>query len=288
MKKLFVFALTLISLFTMSCDKAETPTPETTPDSSEITFLGRLQSIDSKGATFTQEGQVKFKVINNGTDNVTLLMYKPQFAAAMPAMFDMEVGGISRKVVESISNLSGTDLIPKIGIKPYPTYKMTDLKGTISANGENLVVEFKCVGYTATYVGSISGNIPDPKPTDKTFAGTLSSVSATGEVFTQKEVVEFKVINIATDSTTLWMYKPKFTDKMPAMFDMKVPGIISAHSDATTTLSGTDLIPYVNNKPFSQFIMTALKGSISDNGTKLSIEFKCMGSTITYVGEIKK
>ena len=112
MKKLFVFAIALVSLFATSCSKdEETPAPTPKPVPTELTFEGTLKSVNAGGGAFTQEGKVEFKVINIGTESATLWMYKPQFANGMPARFDMEVKGIARKTSGDDINLVGTNLI---------------------------------------------------------------------------------------------------------------------------------------------------------------------------------
>ena len=83
-------------------------------------------------------------------------MYKPQFAAGMPARFDMEVKGITTlKLVDNKTRLSGTDLTPFIGSKPFTSFKIMELEGTISPNNEKLSLVFNCYKHSVTYVGDI-------------------------------------------------------------------------------------------------------------------------------------
>lgn len=153
MKKLLIFTMALFALSILSCEKETEVNKEGEDSPKDMMFTGTLSSLNGAGTKFTQEGEVEFKIINNSDGSVTLWMYKPQFAAAMPARFDMEVPGIESKSGDNVT-LSGTDLTPKIGDRPYADYAITDLSGTITDNNK-INLEFTCIGHIVTYVGEL-------------------------------------------------------------------------------------------------------------------------------------
>ena len=128
---------------------------------------------------------------------------------------------------------------------------------------------------------------PTPTPSELTFTGSFKAVNGGGGGFSQDKDVEFKITNNTDGSATLWMYKTKFAEMMPAI-DMEIPGITSELSETTTNLSGTNLIPHLASRPVDKYIITGFTGKISNNNSNLDIEFKCIGHTVTYAGKVKK
>lgn len=149
MKKIFVFAVALATLFSVSCQG-----DDEIISSDELTFLGTLTSVNSDGESYTLTNKVEFKVVDDGDEMATLLMYRTKFIENMPPQ-DMAVPNVIYHINSETTKLSCDEdgLIPEVGGKPYERFKITELDGTMSA--ETLQLEFKCMGYTVTYEGTI-------------------------------------------------------------------------------------------------------------------------------------
>lgn len=79
----------------------------------------------------------------------------------------------------------------------------------------------------------------------------------------------------------LTMYRVKFARLMPLRVDV----VISPVKQENGKLSGDNIIPTVNNKPYPDKVVTKLKGTISSN----SISFSCLfgGKGMEYKGQKK-
>ena len=79
----------------------------------------------------------------------------------------------------------------------------------------------------------------------------------------------------------LTMYRVKFARLMPLRVDV----VISPVKQENGKLSGDNIIPTVNNKPYPDKVVTKLKGTVSSN----SISFSCLfgGKGMQYKGQKK-
>lgn len=91
-----------------------------------------------------------------------------------------------------------------------------------------------------------------------------------------------------TDGTlTMRMYDTQFVPQMPPL-TMDVPGIGYLHStDDLLTLEAARVVPLMGGRPYEQYAITALKGTVADAEPedRLHVEFDCMGYRVVYDGE---
>lgn len=151
MKKLFVFAVALATLFSVSCDS-----DDELGSSNGVLFVGTVTvSGRGEGEDFVQTDK-EFEVVENKNNTATLWMYRTKFDQNMPMELDMEVRGLVSHTNNASNTviLTGTDLIPFAGSDPFPPAKITDFNGVMIVD-KSLELEFTCMGLTVKYSGNI-------------------------------------------------------------------------------------------------------------------------------------
>ncbi|MDR2843070.1 MAG: hypothetical protein LBV57_00300 [Candidatus Symbiothrix sp.] len=88
---------------------------------------------------------------------------------------------------------------------------------------------------------------------------------------------------LSTDLTRITMLQVRFAEAMPMKLDMTIDSIPSPHlNSGTFTLEGAILIPKVKDKPFSQYTITELKGTVTS--TDLELSMRCGEYPLTFSG----
>lgn len=185
-----------------------------------------------------------------------------------PAMFSIknielsfdENGGYKFKVPGEVFLESGNDR------------KLTDLEGKIFAYytevqgylQENYIFEisYKVDGrYKVSVVGK-----------DANFYGTTITTPANGKSFNSDATVTLKLTDSKT--ATMTIRNAKFAEGMPAM-TMEVKNLPFVPSEGGYTISTSNAIPEIGDKPYEQFAFTDIDIKVSKNGTELSSAYKC-------------
>lgn len=129
----------------------------------------------------------------------------------------------------------------------------------------------------ATYFETLGTNtVPNVEGVNKDSAFIMDSVRAD------------VVINNDT-SLTINLYKIAFASAMAqrATIDMSIPGVKYTRSDASITLSGENITPMMGNREFPNYVITGLKGSITETEINFENNYGSYAGC-TYVGKVTK
>lgn len=83
---------------------------------------------------------------------------------------------------------------------------------------------------------------------------------------------------------TVTLYHIKIARAMPMHFDTTIPGVnVKTDTTGITTVTGTDLIPCIDNKPLPRYKVTNFKGTWKQRQVQTTCTL--MGKAVSYSGK---
>ncbi len=119
--------------------------------------------------------------------------------------------------------------------------------------------------------------LPDPQGE---FTGSFSIVNSDGTTFSMETVRAGYEVGEGTVDITL--YGVSFSPRMPMTLDMTIPGVAIAKGPDGYSLSSASTTPTALGKPFPNYMVTDLSGSLT--GSDLSLRMEIGGCPSTYIG----
>lgn len=108
--------------------------------------------------------------------------------------------------------------------------------------------------------------------------GSFSIVNSDGTTFSMDAIKAGYEIGEGTVDITL--YGVSFSPRMPMTLDMTVPGVGCAKVAGGYSLSAASVVPLALGRPFENYTITDLTGSLTDSG--LSLKMKIGGLPSEY------
>ena len=108
-----------------------------------------------------------------------------------------------------------------------------------------------------------------PEPTGE-LTGSFSIVNSDGTTFTMDAIrAGYEITGSSVDIT---LYSVSFSPRMPMTLDMTIPGVICTKSSSAYSLSGDNIVPTALGRPFENYMVTGLTGTLTDNGLALKMQ----------------
>lgn len=118
------------------------------------------------------------------------------------------------------------------------------------------------------------------QPKSSKYIGTMVVDQNDETTFTMQDVIVELVVD--GNKAEIKMNKVKFAEAMPVTLDMTIPGVTAVKTDATTALSGDNIIPLAMGGKFPNYTITGLTGTATVNNISLSM--MCGEYPLTYTG----
>lgn len=145
MKLLNAFLIAAVSVVAAACSKNEPVKIIETP--AETVYSGTMTVV--AGGKDNVSENVNVNLQDDGT--ATIIFNKVKFVPQMPVSLDVTVPGVKCECRENEIILSGNDIVPLAMGMPYAKYKVTSLKGKITAG--KLTVSLNFGEFATSYVG---------------------------------------------------------------------------------------------------------------------------------------
>jgi len=116
-----------------------------------------------------------------------------------------------------------------------------------------------------------------PDPTGE-LTGSFSIVNSDGTTFTMDAIRAGYEVGEGT--VDIILYAISFSPKMPMTLDMTIPGVKCVKSSGGYSLSADSIVPIALGRPFENYMVTDLSGSLTDKG--LSLDMEIGGCPSTY------
>lgn len=111
------------------------------------------------------------------------------------------------------------------------------------------------------------------------FSGSFSIVNSDGTTFSMDDVrAGYK---IAEGTVDIVLYGVAFSPRMPMTLDMAVEGISCTKAADGYSLSASSIVPLALGRPFEQYTITNLTGSLTDSGLSLKMSIGGLPSEYT-------
>ncbi len=118
--------------------------------------------------------------------------------------------------------------------------------------------------------------LPDPQGE---FTGSFSIVNSDGTTFSMESVrAGYEVGEGVVDIT---LYGVSFSPRMPMTLDMTIPGVAIGKGPEGYSLSSASITPTALGKPFPNYMVTDLSGSLTESGLTLRMDIGGCPSTYT-------
>lgn len=117
--------------------------------------------------------------------------------------------------------------------------------------------------------GSKEPEIILPEPAGE-LTGSFSIVNSDGTTFSMDAIragYEIKGNNV-----DITLYSVSFSPRMPMTLDMTIPGISCTLSSSAYSLSGDNIVPTALGRPFENYMVTGLTGTLTDTGLALKMQ----------------
>lgn len=147
MKLLNAFLIAAVSVVAAACSKNEPVKIIETP--AETVYSGTLTVVAGGKDNVSENVKVNVNLQDDGT--ATIIFNKVKFVPQMPVSLDVTVPGVKCECRENEIILSGSDIVPLAMGMPYAKYKVTSLKGKITAG--KLTVSLNFGEFATSYVG---------------------------------------------------------------------------------------------------------------------------------------
>ena len=125
------------------------------------------------------------------------------------------------------------------------------------------------ISFSLTACGSKEPEEIFPEPTGE-LTGSFSIVNSDGTTFTMDAIrAGYEITGSSVDIT---LYSVSFSPRMPMTLDMTIPGVICTKSSSAYSLSGDNIVPTALGRPFENYMVTGLTGTLTDTGLALKMQ----------------
>lgn len=108
-----------------------------------------------------------------------------------------------------------------------------------------------------------------PDPTGE-LTGSFSIVNSDGTTFSMDAVrAGYEIGESVVDIT---LYAISFSPRMPMTLDMTIPGISCTKVSGGYSLAADSIVPTALGRPFENYMVTELSGSLTDSGLTLKMQ----------------
>ena len=125
------------------------------------------------------------------------------------------------------------------------------------------------ISFALTACGSKEPEVVLPDPAGE-LTGSFSIVNSDGTPFSMDAIRAGYEITGSTVDITL--YSVSFSPRMPMTLDMTIPGISCTLSSGAYSLSGDNIVPTALGRPFENYMVTGLTGTLTDTGLALKMQ----------------
>lgn len=115
-----------------------------------------------------------------------------------------------------------------------------------------------------------------PDPTGE-LVGSFSIVNSDGSTFSMDAIKAG--YEIAEGTVDITLYEISFSPRMPMTLDMTIPGVKCSKVSGGYSLSADSITPTALGKPFPNYMVTGLSGSLTDTGLTLKMDIGGCPST---------
>ena len=125
------------------------------------------------------------------------------------------------------------------------------------------------ISFSLIACGSKEPEIILPEPAGE-LTGSFSIVNSDGTTFSMDAIrAGYEITGNTVDIT---LYSVSFSPRMPRTLDMTIPGINCALTAGSYSLSGDNIVPTALGRPFENYMVTGLTGTLTDTGLALKMQ----------------
>lgn len=100
--------------------------------------------------------------------------------------------------------------------------------------------------------------------------GSFSIVNSDGATFAMDNIrSDYEILDGTVDIT---LYEISFSPRMPMTLDMTIPGVKLSQVSGGYSLSAESIVPLALGRPFEQYMVTKLTGTLSTTGLSLKMD----------------
>lgn len=100
--------------------------------------------------------------------------------------------------------------------------------------------------------------------------GSFSIVNSDGTTFAMDNIrSDYEILDGTVDIT---LYEISFSPRMPMTLDMTIPGVKISQVSGGYSLSADSVVPLALDRPFEQYMVTKLSGTLTTTGLSLKMD----------------
>ena len=100
--------------------------------------------------------------------------------------------------------------------------------------------------------------------------GSFSIVNSDGTTFAMDNIrSDYEILDGTVDIT---LYEISFSPRMPMTLDMTIPGVKLSQVSGSYSLSADSIVPLALGRPFEQYMVTKLSGTLTTTGLSLKMD----------------
>lgn len=100
--------------------------------------------------------------------------------------------------------------------------------------------------------------------------GSFSIVNSDGTTFAMDNIrSDYEILDGTVDIT---LYEISFSPRMPMTLDMTIPGVKISQVSGGYSLSADSIVPLALGRPFEQYMVTKLSGTLTTTGLSLKMD----------------
>ena len=100
--------------------------------------------------------------------------------------------------------------------------------------------------------------------------GSFSIVNSDGTTFAMDNIrSDYEILDGTVDIT---LYEISFSPRMPMTLDMTIPGVKISQVSGGYSLSADSIVPLALGRPFEQYMVTDLTGTLTTTGLSLKMD----------------
>lgn len=100
--------------------------------------------------------------------------------------------------------------------------------------------------------------------------GSFSIVNSDGTTFAMDNIrSDYEILDGTVDIT---LYEISFSPRMPMTLDMTIPGVKLSQVSGGYSLSADSIVPLALGRPFEQYMVTDLTGTLTTTGLSLKMD----------------